>query len=39
VPESITPLPQDFFDEIEIYQLLTIRQFVGDEIPGKLKDF
>jgi threonine synthase len=43
-PESITPLPQDFLDEIENLSneeiaFQAIRQFIGDEIPEpKLKE-
>ncbi|WP_298539610.1 threonine synthase [uncultured Aquimarina sp.] len=43
-PESITPLPQSFFDNIENLDNVeigfqTIKQFVGDEIPGtELRD-
>ncbi len=38
-PESITPLPQDFFDTIENLSneeiaFQAIQQFVGDEIPA-----
>ena len=40
-PESITPLPQDFFDGIESLSneeiaFQAIRQFVGDEIPENI---
>jgi len=39
-PESITPLSKDFIENIENYSnheiaYEAIRQFVGDEIPGK----
>ncbi|MBQ4802337.1 threonine synthase [Aquimarina sp. MMG015] len=43
-PESITPLPSSFFDNIEHLDTIeigfqTIKQFVGDEIPdSELKD-